>query len=70
MEPGTQVLAQELKLPAGVTYQGEPEDLIVNITQEASAEQVEAELEAAEEEAGIEREPSDDEAQDENSEEE
>lgn len=61
LEAGTQILAKDLKLPAGVTYQGDDEDLIVNITQEASAEEVEAELEAAEEEAGIEREPSDEE---------
>jgi len=61
LEAGTQILAKDLKLPAGVAYQGDDEDLIVNITQEASAEEVEAELEAAEEEAGIEREPSDEE---------
>lgn len=61
LEAGTQILAKDLQLPAGVSYQGEEEDLIVNITQPVSEEALEAELEAAEEEAGIEREPSDDE---------
>ena len=61
LEAGTQILAQDLNLPEGVLYQGDPEDLIVHISREMSQEEAEAELEAAEEEAGIEREPSEDE---------
>lgn len=61
LEAGAQVLASQLALPAGVTYQGEDEDLIVHISQETSAAAIDAEMEAAEQEAGIEREPSDEE---------
>lgn len=65
LEAGAQILAQDLTLPAGALYQGDPEDLIVHISREMSQEEAEAELEAAEEEAGIEREPSDEEKQEE-----
>lgn len=59
---GTQILASELKLPAGSTLLLDPETLIVNITQQISVEALEAELEEAEAEAGIEREETDEEA--------
>ncbi|MDN5744288.1 MAG: 50S ribosomal protein L25/general stress protein Ctc [Nocardioidaceae bacterium] len=58
-EPGTQILASQITLPAGTTLLNDPEMLIVNITEQQSAEEVEAELEEAEAEAGIEREESD-----------
>ncbi len=51
---GTQVLAGDLSLPAGSTLEGDPEELVVNVTAAPSAAQVEAELAAAEAEAGIE----------------
>ena len=59
--PGTQILASDLKLPSGSTLLVDPETLIVNVTEQVSAEALEAELEEAEAEAGIEREPSDEE---------
>jgi len=59
---GTQILASELALPAGSTLLLDPETLIVNITQQITAEALEAELEEAESEAGIEREETDEEA--------
>lgn len=52
---GSQVLAADLKLPAGSTLQIDPEHLIVNITAAPTAEEIEAELSEAEAEAGIER---------------
>ena len=58
---GTQILAGQLELPAGSTLLVDPETLIVNITEQISAEALEAELEEAEAEAGIEREESDEE---------
>ncbi len=54
---GTQFLAGQLALPAGVTLEGDPELLIVNITAAISAEALEAELAEAEGVVGIEREP-------------
>lgn len=55
-EAGTQFLAGSLTLPSGSTLLSDPELLIVNVTQQQSAEAVEAELEEAEAEAGIEKE--------------
>jgi len=55
-EVGTQILAGQLELPKGSTLVTDPEQLIVNITQAVTAEQVEAELAEAEAEAGIEHE--------------
>jgi large subunit ribosomal protein L25 len=51
---GTQVLAQDLRLPSGASLGLDPETLIVNVTAAPSAEAVEAELAEAEAEAGIE----------------
>ncbi|WP_298748925.1 50S ribosomal protein L25/general stress protein Ctc [uncultured Serinicoccus sp.] len=62
LEAGTQVLAGEVELPAGVTLVTDPEALVVNVSQQLSEEAAEAELAEAEAEAGIEQEESDDEA--------
>jgi len=56
---GTQILASDLDLPTGSTLTLDPETLIVNITEQISAEALESELEEAEAEAGIERDESD-----------
>jgi len=58
---GTQILAAELVLPSGSTLLTDVDTLIVNVTEQMSAEALEAELEEAEAEAGIEREESDEE---------
>lgn len=55
-EVGTQIHASDLTLPTGSALLTDPETLIVNVTQQVSAEALEADLEAAEAEAGIERE--------------
>ena len=57
-EAGTQIHASDLKIPSGSTLLLDPETLVVNVTQQQSAEALEAELEEAEAEAGIEREES------------
>jgi large subunit ribosomal protein L25 len=57
-EVGTQILASQLDLPSGSTLLTDDETLIVNVTQQMSEEELEAELEEAEAEAGIEREES------------
>ena len=51
---GTQIHAKDLDLPEGTTLLADDELLIVNVTQQISAEALEAELEEAEAEAGIE----------------
>jgi len=51
---GTQVLAKDLDLPSGTTLLADEDLLIVNVTEQISAEALEAELEEAEAEAGIE----------------
>jgi len=56
---GTQILAKDLNLPSGTTLLADEELLIVNVTEQISAEALEAELEEAEAEAGIEHEVSD-----------
>ena len=61
-EVGTRVLAGQVELPEGATLVTDPEALVVNVTQQQSVEDLEAELEEAEAEAGIEREVSDEEA--------
>jgi large subunit ribosomal protein L25 len=55
-EVGTQILAGQLELPEGSTLLTDPEQLVVNVTEQLSEEALEAELEEAEAEAGIERE--------------
>ena len=51
---GTQIHAKDLDLPEGTTLLADDELLIVNVTQQVSAEALEAELAEAEAEAGIE----------------
>ncbi|WP_416954191.1 50S ribosomal protein L25/general stress protein Ctc [Nocardioides sp. T5] len=58
---GTQIHAKELDLPSGTTLLADEELLIVNVTEQMSAEALEAELEEAEAEAGIEHDVSDEE---------
>lgn len=58
-EVGTQIHASDLALPQGSTLLTDADALIVNVTQQISAEALEAELEEAEAEAGIEREEGD-----------
>src|ERR1700754_4422152 len=58
-EVGTQIHASDLTLPSGSTLLTDPETLVVNVTQQVSAEALEAELEEAEAEAGIERDEAD-----------
>ncbi|GAB3022642.1 50S ribosomal protein L25 [Nocardioides flavus (ex Wang et al. 2016)] len=53
-EVGTQIHAKDLDLPSGTTLLADEELLIVNVTEQISAEALEAELEEAEAEAGIE----------------
>ncbi|MCI2420679.1 50S ribosomal protein L25/general stress protein Ctc [Saccharopolyspora sp. K220] len=50
-EIGTQIHASEIPLPAGVTLQSDPETLVVNVTEAASAMAEEASAEEAEGEA-------------------
>jgi large subunit ribosomal protein L25 len=59
---GTQILASQLALPAGTTLLVDGDTLVVNITEQISAEALEAELEEAEAEAGIERDETDEDA--------
>jgi large subunit ribosomal protein L25 len=61
LEVGTQIKASEVELPAGATLVTDEETLVVNITQQISQEELDAELAEAEEEAGIERDESDEE---------
>ncbi|MGZ0151388.1 50S ribosomal protein L25/general stress protein Ctc [Kribbella sp. WER1] len=55
LEIGAQIHASDLTLPAGATLAIEPDTLIVNVTAQPTAEQVEGELAEAEAEAGIEK---------------
>jgi large subunit ribosomal protein L25 len=52
-EIGTQIHASDLVLPEGTTLLTDPESLVVNVTQQQTAEQLEAELADAEADAGI-----------------
>lgn len=64
LEAGSQILAKDLALPDGVSLVSDEELLVVNVSQQVSAEELEEELAEAEEEAGIEKDepeaPSDD----------
>jgi len=55
LEVGAQLHASDIQLPTGTTLAIEPDTLIVNVTAQPTAEQVEGELAEAEAEAGIER---------------
>ena len=59
---GTQIPASALELPEGAELVADPELLVVNITQQITAEALESELAEAEAEAGIEHDESDEEA--------
>ncbi len=59
---GTQIHASALELPEGAELVSDPELLVVNITQQITAEALESELAEAEAEAGIEHDESDEEA--------
>jgi large subunit ribosomal protein L25 len=58
-EIGTQIHASDLVLPEGTTLLTDPQSLIVNVTQQQTAEQLESELAEAEADAGIVHEESD-----------
>ncbi len=60
-EVGTQILAKDLKLPAGSTLALDEDALIVNFSAAPTAEDLEAELAEAEAEVGIEHDLSDEE---------
>jgi large subunit ribosomal protein L25 len=62
-EIGTLIHASDLDFPAGSTLLSDGELLIVNVTQQRSEEELEAELEEAEAEAGIERDEAEPEAE-------
>lgn len=64
MQAGTQVLAGQVTLPAGVELITDPEALVVNVSQAISEEALEAELAEAEAEAGIEQDAPEDETAD------
>ena len=53
-EEGTQILAKDIELPSGTTLLADEDLLIVNVTQQVSAEALEAELAEAEGDLGIE----------------
>jgi large subunit ribosomal protein L25 len=53
-QEGTQILAKDIELPSGTTLLADEDLLIVNVTQQVSAEALEAELAEAEEDLGIE----------------
>jgi large subunit ribosomal protein L25 len=59
---GTQIHASDLTLPEGTTLLVDPDTLVVNVTAQQSAEQLESELAEAEADAGIVHEESDEEA--------
>ena len=58
VEAGHQISAGEVSLPAGAVLVTDPDTLVVNVSAQVSAEQLEAELAEAEAEAGIEHEVS------------
>ena len=56
LEVGSQIVASDLELPAGVELRVEDDQLIVHASAAPTAEQLEAEMAEAEAEAGVERE--------------
>jgi large subunit ribosomal protein L25 len=56
LQAGTQIKASEVSLPEGAALAVDGETLVVNVTQQVSAEALEAELAEAEAEVGIEHE--------------
>ena len=55
LEVGSQILARDLRLPAGSVLQLDPEALVVNVVAAPSEAQIEAELAEAEADVGIDR---------------
>jgi large subunit ribosomal protein L25 len=55
LEIGAQIHASDLNLPTGTTLAIEPDTLVVNVTAQPTAEQVDAEMAEAEAEAGVQR---------------
>jgi large subunit ribosomal protein L25 len=55
LEVGAQIHASDLQLPTGTTLAIEPDTLVVNVTAQPTAEQVDAEMAEAEAEAGVQR---------------
>ncbi|GAA1580778.1 50S ribosomal protein L25/general stress protein Ctc [Kribbella hippodromi] len=55
LEIGAQIHASDLTLPTGSTLAIEPDTLIVNVTAQPTAEQVDAEMNEAEAQAGVEK---------------
>ncbi len=56
LEAGTQIKASELQLPAGATLAVDENTLVINVTQQISQEELDAEMAEAEAEVGIEHE--------------
>jgi large subunit ribosomal protein L25 len=54
LQPGTQILARELKLPSGSTLSLDEDALIVNISAAQTAEELEADITEAEADLGVE----------------
>ena len=63
LQAGTQILASQVEMPEGATLVTDGETLVVNITEQISAEALEAELESAEADAGIEKDESGEDAE-------
>jgi large subunit ribosomal protein L25 len=59
LEAGTQILARDLKLPAGSTLSLDEDALIVNISAAQTAEELEADIAEAEADLGVEHDQSD-----------
>jgi large subunit ribosomal protein L25 len=59
LQAGTQILARELKLPAGSTLSLDEDALIVNISAAQTAEELEADIAEAEADLGVEHDQSD-----------
>jgi large subunit ribosomal protein L25 len=55
LEIGAQIHASDLNLPTGSTLAIEPDTLVVNVTAQPTAEQLDAEISEAEAEAGVEK---------------
>lgn len=55
LEAGSQILAKQVTLPTGSSLAADEDLLVVNVTAQVTAEELEAELEEAEAEAGIEK---------------
>lgn len=66
LEAGSQILAKDITLPSGAVLDSDEELLVVNVTEQISAEALEAELAEAEAEVGIEHDEAEEVAEGEN----